>query len=81
MSEIFRCGAVLILIIKEILCRGLDKDKDISYREQEVSYRDLANRTLIYRELVQRSLNQILYRSLLKRSCGGPSEMLPEAFS
>ena len=61
-SDRSRCGAVLILVVKEILRRDLDK---------EVFCRELAQRSCheaSYGDLVQREVIEILYRDLNKRS-------------
>ena len=69
-SDRSRCGAVLILMVKEILYRELFWRSFCTER----SYRDLANRPL-YRQLVQRSLQrscqETSYRDLVQRSCHG----------
>ena len=66
-SDRSRCGTVLILMLKEILRRDLDKE--VSYRElaqrscTESSYRDLVKGSC--RNLATRSLAQILPKELL----------------
>ena len=82
LSDRSRCGAELILRVKEILHKDLEKE--VFYRElvqrswQEMCarelalYRDLARRPLIeslYRNLAQRFVTEILPRGLLQRHC------------
>ena len=60
LSDRSRCGALLIFMVKEILCRDLGK---------EVSYRELAQRSCtesFFRGLLQRSYQEISCRDLAK---------------
>ena len=63
-SDRSSCGAVLILLLKEILCRDLGK---------EVFYRELAQRSchgdlvkILYKDLLQRSCTEILLRDFIE---------------
>ena len=63
LSHHSNCDVVLILIMKEFLCRDLDKE--VFYRE--LSHRSWSN--MSRRELVHRSCQETLHRDFLQRSC------------